>query len=696
MTGRHWRHAITLAGLGPIAFLPAGLAHAEAGGGAIPEIIVAATRAPGALADYPGSVSLIDRGEIEDLMPSSVSDLFEDVPGVRFTGGPRRTGETPSIRGIDGEGVGVLFDGVRQSFLSGHDGRFFIEPDLLAAVEIVRGPSSALYGSGALGGVLAFRTLDAEDLLAPGERAGGHVKTGYQGVNDEVMAGGAAYARSPDDRLQGLASLTLRASDDIALANGFDLPADDRTLSGLLKGSYALSPALEASLSWIGFLGRSEEPNNGQGASVGDLVDKTISSHTVRAGVIFDPKANDLVDAELIGVLGRTGVDEDEIDSARSIGRTIETLGLIADNRSRVDVAGGSLTFTYGADLFRDTQDGTDSAAPDGERGGVPDAETLTYGLFGQAELVLATGIGEIRLLPALRYDRFATERAGAADSAEDGALSPKIGVLYRPIQVARIFVNYAEAYRAPSFNELFADGVHFPVVLGPGLVAENSFIANPELRPERSATWETGLGLDAEDVLAPGDRLTGSLSAFRSEVSDLIDLDVDFSLSPSCFGPMIPGPCTAGTTRYVNRVSARIEGIEAEFAYESRHVFASAAWSAIDGEDTATGEPVGSLGPDRINFGVGVNLPARDLRLGLRAETGSRFTRVSDPAEERPAYTLLDIHAAWEPSRGALEGLRLDLGIDNLLDADAERVFAGVSEPGRNVKAAIRWRAAF
>ena len=64
------------------------------------------------------------------------------------------------------------FDGARQNFGSTHDGRFFIDPRLLDSVEVLREPASSLYGSGATGGVIEFRTVDAADLLAQGQTAG--------------------------------------------------------------------------------------------------------------------------------------------------------------------------------------------------------------------------------------------------------------------------------------------------------------------------------------------------------------------------------------------------------------------------------------------------------------------------------------------------------------------------------------------
>src|SRR5690606_16854473 len=111
-----------------------------------------------------------------------------------------------------------------------------------------RGPASALYGSGALGGVIAFRVVDAADFLGPDETAGYRVKAGYQDVNQEWTMGGTAFARSADGTFDGVANLTYRTSGNIDLGDGNSLTSDDKILSGLLKGSIQISDALKLSV----------------------------------------------------------------------------------------------------------------------------------------------------------------------------------------------------------------------------------------------------------------------------------------------------------------------------------------------------------------------------------------------------------------------------------------------------------------
>jgi len=658
---------------------------------------VTATRAPIEAFSYPGAVSVIDRQEIDDLLPSTASDLFDGVPGMQFTGGPRRTGEMPAVRGMQGEGVLVLFDGVRQNFISGHDGQFFIEPDLLKSAEVVRGPASALYGSGALGGVIAFRVVDAADFLHTGQSAGYRVKAGYQGVNEEWTMGGTAFARSDDGRFDGVANLTYRASGDIKLGNGASLMSDDGILSGLLKGSIQVSDALKLSLMGQTFNNDATEPNNGQDVLATDRVNKDVTSNLLRAGAEFNPAGNDLIDAELTLYRNDAEVKEAETTSERVVSREVETLGIVLDNRSRFALGGmNALTFTYGGEYYHDEQVGTDNMTADGTRGGVPDATAKTLGLFIQAELSLDTPLGHVLVIPALRYDDFKNDAADGSLATDDDATSAKIGLTWEPTEWLMGYASYAQAFRAPGYNEIFADDIHFTIPLGPGLEAPNSFVANPDLQPEKSETWEVGGGVDFGHLFTGSDRFTAKASYYESDVDNLIDLEVDFEFSPSCFVPSIPLPCTAGTSRYANTRNAEISGFELAAAYESRRLFLTATYSSIDGTDTGDGSYVGVLTPNRYYLNGGVKLPEADARLGARIEIAEDFKKVNDPANARDGYAVVDLYAVWAPSAGPLKGLRIDLGVDNVADKAYERVFAGVTEPGRNVKAAASWTQTF
>ncbi|WP_421708776.1 TonB-dependent receptor domain-containing protein [Algihabitans sp.] len=628
---------------------------------------------------YPGMVTVIDRSEIQNLQPSTPDDVLKLVPNVEFSGGPRRTGEVPSIRSFSGPDVLILLDGARQNFGSGHDGRFFLDPSLLRSVEVLRGPASALYGSGGTGGVIEFRTVTPDDFLAPGETFGARVGAGVQTVNEELLGTFTAYGK-PLEGLDLLGSVTVRDSGDIELGDGNRLDnTDDSILSGLVKGGIDLGDHHRVEASYLRFANDAEEPNNGQGLGGNDLVDKEIRSDNVRLAYSFNDPGNRWIDLDIAGYYTAFQADELRLEETLSgprgelLKRDVETLGFRLDNRSRFNLADGAeVTFTYGTEVYRDEQDG---AAGDGERGGVPDAESLFAGFFGQAEFNLTNPLGlpgELLILPGLRFDRYESSSDDVDDDNVESRLSPRIGFSYLPQEWLLVFANYAEAFRAPTFDELFRTGIHFrsgPIV--------NRFVPNPDLKPQTTQTVEFGGGLTFEDTAFPDDSFDIKATHFRIWGDDFINQSVNFFES---------------TTTVDNVPEAELWGSEIEASYENDRILLGFGFSMIDGENEDTGEKLGGLTPNTYTFNTGLKLPEIDSLIGWRAVIAQEFDEVNNDAQRRQPYDVHDFYFAYQPSAGLLEGFRLDLGIDNAFDEEYARVFTGANEAGRNFKAAVSY----
>lgn len=675
-------------------------APAPAGSLELDAISVSATRSPGPAFSYPGMVSVIDREQLDRNDPSAAGDLFRSTPGVSFDGGPRRTGQTPSIRGFEGENVQIRIDGTRQNFVSGHDGRFFLDPEMIGGAEALRGPASSLYGSGAIGGVLSFRTLDADDLLAPGEKVGGRAKVGYQAVNDEFLTS-LSLAGRPSADTEVVAGVVRRASHDIRLGNGQELDSEDDILSGLAKGKVRFGDGIELTLSYLGFRNDAVEPDNGQDGNAVDattpLVDKTIRSDTVSARLSWVPTYAPWVDADALVYFAETSDEEHDPTDGATSKQTVQSTGIDLSNRSRLTVADGTrLILVYGVDGNRDEQTGTNSLAAGGVQDGVPNAESTLFGAFLQGEFEIAGALpGTLRVIPGIRFDYFENRADGQSGNDAD-QLSPKLGLSYEPVPGLVGFASAARAFRAPSFNELYLDGTHFAIPLGRGVTAVNSFVPNPDLEPETADTVEIGAGYQARDLLGIGDSFRIKGAYFHSRVDNLIDLEVD-TTGPTrgCFVPSA-GPCNAGTTTSINRSEAELSGVEIEAGYDHPRFFVTAGFTSIDGEDKGTGEKLGLLTADTLTTGFGVKLHEFNSVVGARGEFAAGFDKVDDAADKRGGYSVFDVYLQWAPSQPMLQGVVVNLGVDNLFDRDYERVHAGVSEPGRNYKASVGYRLAF
>lgn len=663
-------------------------------------VTVTATKNPMSAFEFPGSVTVVDQAEIEDKMPSSADDILNDVPNVTFAGGPRRTGEVPIIRGFSGNDVIVLLDGTRQNYISGHDGRFYLDPALLNQVEVVRGAQSALYGSGGLGGVIEFRTKDASDFLAPGQTAGFNIFTGYQSANDEWAPGITLFA-TPMAGLDLIGSFVYRNSGDIDLGGGPDLEADDEILSGLFKASYTLD-ASRVEFGWTRYDGSAIEPNNAQGLGGADYVDKDLMAETWSAAYSYHEIGNDWVDLNAKVYYTRYKADEQRLDdlgegnAGELLTRDLDTIGFTLDNRTRFALGETSnVVLTYGGEFYRDKQEGTSDA---GERVGVPNAESRYFGAFLQAEFNFEAPLGlpgEFLVIPGLRYDNFRSESELAADNQDD-QVSPKIAVSYLPTEWLMFYGSYGHAFSAPNLNDLYATGVHFTIPTGsPNSPAINSFQPNPDLTPQKTKTFEFGMGVDFEEILWLDDRLWAKGGYFRTKADDLISRDVVQPVVGGCFGPFGNARLCDGTTTFANINKAELHGIEVEAGYENEYFLVEIAYGHIDGENTETGEPIGDLQPDQVTFHLAGKLPRLDSVVGWRVTAADDFTG-AEPEEDRDGYIVNDLYAMWRPQQEILKGLTIGVGVDNVLDEEYSRVFTGANEVGRNYKAWVSYTLAW
>ena len=162
-------------------------------------IVVVASKRPRPLSDVVGQVSVIDAEFIERYLVENVDDLVRYEPGLNLEGSGTRFGANAvNIRGIGGNRVAIEVDGipVRDRFAIGNysdGGRNLSETDRIKRLEVLYGPASTLYGSDALGGVIAITTWDPDDLLARGDGKSWYsLRGGYKSANDSIVGSGVA------------------------------------------------------------------------------------------------------------------------------------------------------------------------------------------------------------------------------------------------------------------------------------------------------------------------------------------------------------------------------------------------------------------------------------------------------------------------------------------------------------------------
>lgn len=326
--------------------------------------------------ETPASVSVVTREAIKARPTRDTRDLLANAAGV-YAGEGNGSFPTvsPNIRGLQDSGrVVVSIDGARQnaqrgmSFGAGsgsyqsNSGQAFVDSAFVREVDISKTTGAKAGDAASLGGTVEFRTIGADDLIAPGATTG---------VELNMLRGTNEYD------FQGSALAAVRISESLALTGGFSKlqvgeyepgkEGDARsfnnslgrdTWSSLMKLEYDSHDDIKASIVWM---------RQDLGFSYADYSDvgnhEQVLTDTVTAKLDWDP-ASELIQAKATLWLNDTRTDELR-DSRRGGGATSappetsldldhRSFGGTLENTSRFETAVGGLTLNYGAEAFRD------------------------------------------------------------------------------------------------------------------------------------------------------------------------------------------------------------------------------------------------------------------------------------------------------------------------------------------------------
>ena len=651
-------------------------AFAQEGTAKMDAVTVYATRSEQSTLDVPAIVSQIDTNAAGAALSGDVGDILEFTPAVEVANGPRRNGQTVTIRGFDSEAIITMIDGRRQNYESAHDGRFFLDTSLLKSVEVVKGASSSIYGGGALGGVVAFETKDAGDFLAPGQSFGATTSLGVRTANDEFSGIATGYGRAEGWDLLG--SFAYRKSGDIETGAGTKLDTDDKVLSGLIKASVTLADFHTLKLQTQVLNNDGQEPNNGSGAiSVSNpLVNKEVEDQQFSIRYAYDQPGDRWFNPSVHLYFNNTDVTEQDItgsNTGRVQIREIDTIGFNLDNQSRIATAGNiKHVLSYGFEIYQDEQTGSSTST--GPRAGVPNAEADTYGFYVQDEISFEGEAGRLLVIPAARYDHYESDDENGS-SQDEGEISPKLSMSYLPYEGVMIFGSWAKAFRAPNLTEIYSSGQHFPGV--PGFFPANFFIPNPDLKPETVTTIEIGAGFDQRGVFAKGDRFKVKGSWYTSDGEDFIDQTVNVF---------------AGTTTNSNVPNADLTGWEIEGQYAVDLVTARVGVSTVTATNEDTGAYLGTSVPVTFVTDFNYRLEKSDGLVGWRGRFASDNDKVPSGETPTDGYMVHDLYYRWAPDSAGLDALTVDLGVENVFDKAYTKRFASLLEEGRSFTARVSY----
>jgi len=664
------------------------------------ERLVIGAGAPKVAIDTPQAVTVIDQADLDKAQAATTGDLFASVPGVTVVGSQRQFGEAFNIRGIgttenssDGSRVIINVDGAPKFNEQYRMGSFFSDPELYKQVEVLRGPaSSTLYGSGALGGVINFSTKDASDFLKDGNTGALRLKAGLDSNGTGTLTS-AVLAQQLTETFEVLAAGNWRRRDQVTQANGNILAGSDfDTLSGLIKGTarFGDNDEQELSLSYQRWQSTAKDQAYAQTgtSSMFGVTDREVIDQTavlrwenpatdnpwvdLKVNLSYSDTQNDQTNHRIalgaprttlgatIPGVGTIGADSVFLDTRYGY----KTLQLTADNTIEWVGDGFENYLTIGASAS--TQDRTVERPTGGPLPAHPQGNEKKLGIFAQNEFIWDD---RLTIIAGARGDFHWVDATSGAANRDGSAFSPKIAAHYELTDNIGVFASYAHTERLPTIDELYSISATKHASLG--------------LEKESADTFEAGFSLSGNDLLTSGDSAALKTTAFYSDLTNLIASNP----SPAAGRPTVP--------YYGNIGEARIYGVEVEASYDSELFYANLAYGLTIGDNLVTNTPLTTVPQTKLSTTLGIRNVEYNLDMGARltiADIGRYIVAPSAFGGDGPAdaYATVDLFATWKPDTGPLAGTELQLGIDNLFNADYRPNLSVDRSTGRTFKVTL------
>ncbi|MBY0409469.1 MAG: TonB-dependent hemoglobin/transferrin/lactoferrin family receptor, partial [Burkholderiaceae bacterium] len=672
------------------------LAHLAASGPALKAIVVSATRSQQDPDELPVSIDVIDATALEERQVRDIRDVASQLPNVSVTRAPARfslaSGSTGrdqnagfNIRGLDGNRVLMLVDGIRLSrsyaFSANSFGRDYLDIGLLQRIEVVRGATSALYGSDGMAGLVNFITADPVNFLPEGKNWGGRVSASHDG-DDRGKRLGATVAGRPSDTVQWLVSANVgrsRALDNMGTHSEANadrtLPNPQKDKSDAILGKVVLTPGggqrhvftlehADKGADYNLLTARAKPPlaatsvlsstafttmKRSRGTWEGNWRVHTALADEVRAGISYQSASS------------REYVTEDRNtapDRVRDVTYDESTWQANIQGGKLVRMGTGSSAWvqkiTYGLDhtsaQVENLQTGV--TPPVGETFPLkrfPDTTETSTALYLQDEWMN----GAWSITPGLRFDSYRIKASqagfgGVAASLSGHATSPKFGVLYRVNPQWSVFGNYAAGFRAPNAGQVNA--------FFENPVGNYRTVPNAQLRPETSQNVELG-------VRGRLQALSVEAAAFAGRYKDFIEDQQRVS------GRGVPGDPLVFQS--INLGKVKLSGFEVKGRmdwgdFAGGRLSTPFAYGQTRGRDVLTGSPVNTVDPARLTAGLRYETTGGHLQLDVAHSDAKKdrdvFVAAGSTQYLTPAHTTLDLSGQWRIAKD----LRLNAGIYN------------------------------
>ena len=588
-------------------------------------VVVTATRLPTRADALPTSVTVISGAQLRAEGIRTVAEALRIVPGAAVvTTGPWGGQASLFLRGGESDYVKVLIDGVPQNAPGGSYDFANLMTDNVERIEVVRGPTSVLYGSDAMTGVVQIFTRDGRGAPRAAVAFGGGT---YATNAVEVSASGG------DDRAGYAIGLSRFASDGIYRFNN-----DYR--NEVLSGRLRLKPDARTDAAMSVRYGDAlyHFPTDGSGDPVSNNQHQVDRGPSV--GLELGHVFSDDVEGRVTGTWHRDNAQyaiapngpSDTTTFPFSSSDWVTRAGL--DGRANLRLSGGNVV-TVGGAIEHETLQGTTLNGSRSRDDGAAYVQLVT-----DVERPFSVTLGA-RLDDNQRFGTYATYRVGLSFRVHGGT---------------RAIASIGTGFKEPNFFETYATGF----VRG-----------NPDLQPEHSFTWEAGL-----EHHIPGTAVTVRATYFNQRFRDLIDYNGSDSVTYNYLN--VPGADARGLEIASEAALGGAVRVTAGYTFLDTRVTKGGA----DTGSTAlflTGQPLLRRPWHSATLALSYRLGRRGsmtltaLYTGRRPDVDYRIFR----RDTLPSYTRVDLAGQLDllQPQGGAPGLAVVGRVENLFDAPYEEV---------------------
>jgi len=576
--------------------------------------------------------SVLNQEDLRRKRAASIGDTLSQETGVQSSAFGPGAGR-PIIRGLDGPRVRVLENGIGTLDASNVSPDHMVTTESLHAdqIEILRGPASLLYGSGAIGGIVNV----VSNLIPrqPTDKLGGDFETRFSSGSHERT--GAFNLNGGGGGLAWHLDAFKRKTDDYKIP-GHAIRGDDESPAGTLPDTFVDAKGAGAGASWVGTRGYIGAGVEGLESSYGVPTGEGSHIHLKQtkyqiAGELADPVTGF---ARLRFRLGHNDYQHEEIESTGQVATTFKNKGDEARvELKHADILG--LTGTIGVQL----QNSDLSAL--GEEALFPKTKSESVGVF----VVEQKDLGAWLLDGGLRFERAKrrptvdpadVDKFGMAVSRDFALFTPALGAVWKFSPGYQLAISATQAQRAPATEELYSNGIHG---------ATSTFeLGNPVLRKEVSRNLDVTLRKVAGDS-------RWKVNLFANRIKDYV-----YAASVDADGNGIPDrvddggnldPEGAFLVQHVSQADARFYGAEAEWSYRPEggpsgvRVFGDIVRAKL-----ADGSYIPRIAPGRI--GVALDHGMASWTTHLTVIHSFAQTRVAPLETTTPGYTRVDAEVAY------------------------------------------------